>query len=185
MAPRSPAPEVDAGRLTSGATAWLEMLLGAHGVGLSKPGTELSVDLAGRHKTEVVDMVSGRDRVDAAEPWMWQSAGEHDMAIEPSLPRRHLGERHPHLKRDARLLWKDDGRTASRDRTADGVEEHADSPFLAPKVIGQVVPAAGMRLVAVGEAPLAAGTGPEWRAVPCRVARTGRSLPIHSWTRRL
>ena len=96
------------------------MLLGTDGVGLSKPGAELSVDLAGRHKAAVVDMVPGRDRVDAAEARVWSSAGEHDMTIEPALARRDLGERHPHLKRDARLLWKDGDRTTSSDRAADG-----------------------------------------------------------------
>lgn len=164
----------------SGAAARLEMLLGTHGVGLSKPGAELSVDLAGRHKAEVVDVVSGRDRLDAAEARVCSSAGEHDMTIEPALARRDLGERHPHLKRNARLLWNDRDRTTRGDRAADGVEEQPDSPILALKVVGQVVPAAGMRLIAVGETPLTTGTGPEWRTAPCRVARIGRSQLIHS-----
>ena len=155
------------------------MLLGTHRVGLPKPAAELGVHLAGRHKAEVVDMVSGRDRVDAAEARVWSAAGEHDMTIEPALARRELGERYPHLKRNARLLWNDGDRTTSGDRAADGVEEQPDSPVLALKVVGQVVPAAGMRLIAVGEAPLATGTNPEWRTVPSRVARIGRSQLVH------
>ena len=142
------------------------MLLRADSIGLSKPGTELRINLRGRHQAEVVDMVSGRDRFDSAEAWTRHSAGEHHVTIEPAMTRCDLGERHPHLKRNTRLLREDDDRATSGDCTSDGVEEQADGGILALKVVGQVVPAAGMRLIAVGEATLAIGTGPKWPTVP-------------------
>lgn len=100
-------------------------------------------------------MIPERDRVDSAEAWMWQSAGEDDVTIEPALARRDLGKRHPHLKGNARLLREDNGRPARGDCAADRLEQQTDRPILALKVVGQVVPAAGVRLIAVGEATLA------------------------------
>jgi hypothetical protein len=127
-----------------GAPAGLEMLLSPDGIRFSKPGGELSVDLGRRHKAEVVHMIPGRNSVDAAEAWMWPSAGEDDVTIEPVLTRRDLGKRHPHLKGNARFLWEDNDRPTSGDRPADCFEKQTDSPILALKVVGQVVPAAGM-----------------------------------------
>jgi hypothetical protein len=141
------------------------MLLSTDGIRLSKPGAELSVDLGWRHKAEVMDMIPGRNGVDAAEAWVWQSAGEDDVTIEPVLPRRDLGKRHPHLKGNARFLWEYYDRPTRGDRPADCFEKQTDSPILALKVVGQVVPAAGMRLIVVGKATLATGTGPEWPTV--------------------
>lgn len=54
-----------------GAPARLEMLLGDDCISLSKPGAELRINLGGRHKAEVVNMVPGRDRLDPAEAWVW------------------------------------------------------------------------------------------------------------------
>jgi hypothetical protein len=105
-----------------GAPARLEMLLSTDGIRLSKPGAELSVDLGRRHEAEVVDMVPGRNSVDAAEAWMWPSAGEDDVTIEPVLSRRDLGKRHPHLKGNARFFWEDNDGPTSGDRPADCFE---------------------------------------------------------------
>ena len=148
------------------AQAGLEMLLSTDGIGLSKPGAELSVDLGRRYKAEVVDMIPRRNSVDAAEAGVWQSAGEDDVTIEPVLSRRDLGKRHPHLKGNARFLWEDDDRPTGGDRPADWFEKQTDRPILVLKVVGQVVPAAGMRLIAVGEATLATGADPDWPTVP-------------------
>ena len=38
-------------------------------------------------------------------------------------------------------------------------------------MVGRIVPPAGMRLIAVGEAPMAIGTGPEWPPVQCSHVR--------------
>jgi hypothetical protein len=134
-------------------------------------GAELRVDLGRRHKAEVVNMIPWGDSVNAAEAGVWQPTGEDDVTVEPVLVRCDLGKRHPHLKGNARFLWDDDDRPAGGDGAADGLEKQTDSPVLALKVVGQVVPAAGMRLIAVGEATLAMRTGPKWPTIPCNHVR--------------
>ena len=86
------------------------------------------------------------------------------MAVEPPLSRCDLRKRHAHLKGDASFLWKDNDRPTGPDRAADRLEERPDRAILTSKVVGQIVAAAGMRLIAVGEAALASRTLPEWRA---------------------
>ena len=66
------------------------MLLGTDSIRLSKPGTELRIDLRRRLNAEVVDVIAWRNGVDTAKAWMRKTAGKHDMAVEPALTRRHL-----------------------------------------------------------------------------------------------
>jgi hypothetical protein len=68
------------------------VFLRANLVRLANPGSEFRVNLGGRFEAEVMDMVSRRDRFDTAEPWTWQAAREHDMAINPSFARGDLSE---------------------------------------------------------------------------------------------
>ena len=154
--------------------------MSTYGIRFSKPGAEFRINLGRRFQPEVVDVIPGRNGVDAPEARVWQPAGQDDMAVEPALSRCDLCKRHPHLKGNARFLWKDSDRPTGADRAADRIKERPDRPILAAKVMSKVVAAAGMRLIAVGEAALASRTLPEWRAVH-------RSIlpPMFTFARRL
>ena len=83
-----------------GAPAPLEMLLSTDGIRFSKPGAELSVDLGRRHSGSG-GHGSGPNSVDASEAWMWPSAGEDDVTIEPVLTRRDLATTSAHKRQCA------------------------------------------------------------------------------------
>ncbi len=137
------------------------MFLRTNIVRLPKPGTKFRVDIRGRRQPEVMDVITRRDRVDAPEARVLQTAREHDMAVEPLPLGRHLRERHPHLERDPRLFRQHDDGTARGGGAPHGVEQHADGGILSTEMMCETVARAGVRLVAVGEAAPARATGPE------------------------
>lgn len=138
-----------------------QVLLRTDGIGVPKPRTKVCIDLGRRRESKMMHMVARRYRVDPAEPRVRQPSGKHNVTVEPALPRRHLGKRHAHLKGDARLFGKYDHGPAGGNGTADGLIEHPHGGVLASEVMRQVVASAGMRLIAVGEAALAARAFPK------------------------
>src|SRR5713101_4297796 len=71
-----------------------EVLLLSDRVRLAQPGDEFRVDLLGPRDAEDVHVVARRDGVDAAEARVLEPPRQHDVPVEPALPRRHLRERH-------------------------------------------------------------------------------------------
>lgn len=82
-----------------------------------------------------MDVVALRYRVDPPKSSVWQTAGEHEMTVEPVLARRDLGKRHPHLECDPRLFGDDDYRAAIGDSATHSFEERADGGGLPAKVM--------------------------------------------------
>ena len=113
----------------------------------------------------MMDVILGRNRVDAPEAWVLQPPGKHHVTVEPAGSRRHLSEGHPDLKGDPGLFRQDGHGSAGVDRLPDGLVEGPYRGILAPEMVGEVVAAAGVGLVAVGEAAAASRTGPEWGPV--------------------
>src|SRR5450432_2192092 len=128
-----------------------QMPLLADGIGLRQPGPEVIVDLAELAQAKDVHMVAGRNALYPSKAGVLKAAGEHDMPVQPLLSRRHLREGHPDLKSDAGLLRQDSHRADGPQRRDDVVVERSNLRRLAPKMIGQMVAAAGVRLIPVRE----------------------------------
>lgn len=111
-------------------------------------------------------VITWGDRVDPAEARVRQPTGEYDVPVEPALTRRDLGERHPYLKGDARLLREDGDRTTSGDGAAYRLEQRTDGGVFPSKVVVQIVASAGMRLIAVSEPAPTMRAGPERGTIP-------------------
>jgi hypothetical protein len=92
------------------------------------------------------------------------------VAIEPPLPRSDLGEGRPDLKGDPGFFREHPDRTDRPERVHHRVEQGANLGGLAPEVIAQRVPPAGVRLIPVGEGPAAPGAAPERRTPASRAA---------------
>src|SRR5579862_331224 len=99
---------------------------------------------------------------------MLESARKNHVAVNPSQSRSQLRERHANLKSDARFFRQHDHGSATPNRFKRGVKNRADFRWLAVKMSLQIVPAAEVRLVAVGEMAFAG------RALPKRAGGTGR-----------
>src|SRR3954469_2049065 len=91
---------------------------------------------------------------------MLETAGEHDVTVQPVLAGRHLGEGHANLKSNARLFRKNANGPECADRGDNLVEECPDLRGLSAKVIGELVTTARMRLIPVRE------VAPTFIAVP-------------------
>jgi hypothetical protein len=98
-----------------------------------------------------VHMVAERKGLDPVKTGVVESSGEHDVSVQPLLPPRYLREGHPDLKGNAGLLWQDSDRADGSHRRDDVIEERTDLRRLSPKMIGQMVPPAGVRLITVRE----------------------------------
>jgi hypothetical protein len=107
-------------------------------------------------------MISARNGVNPAEARVLQSARENHMTVHPARARRHLRKRHPHLKGDARLFRQHLHRAAAPDRLEDGLEDRPNLRRFSAKMGGQIMPPAGMRLIAVGKIPPATRALPQW-----------------------
>ncbi len=151
------------------------MALFSDQIGLRQPGPEIGVDLALLTQTKNVDVVAGRNGLDPAKARMLQSPGEDNMSIQPLLSRCHLREGHPDLKRDPGLFGQNPHRANGAQRGDDVVIERSNLLRFVAKMIGQLMAAAGVRLIAVREF-----TSAFWAAPQCglqsRSPLAGRSI---------
>lgn len=139
------------------------MLLIADQIRLGEPFPELFVDISRLTQPEYVHVISRGERLDAPEPRMIDAARENEMAVEPSVARGDLRERHAHLERDARLLGQNTDRTDRANRRHHLVEQRTNCRRLAAKMMAEREAATGVCLVAVGERPPACVAFPQPR----------------------
>ncbi len=127
------------------------MPLFADEIGLRQPRPEVSINLAALAQAKDVHVVAGRDGLDPAKAWVLQPPREHDMSIQPLLSRRHLREGHANLESDARFFRQDANRADGAQRGDDAVVERSNLRRFVAKMIGQLIAAAGVRLISVRE----------------------------------
>jgi hypothetical protein len=154
-------------KCTLGASAGAQVLLGTDGIGFVDPGTKVRINLGRRREAEMMYMVARGDRVDPAEPGMREPAGEYDVPVEPVLTRRDLGKGHANVKRDPGLFGKDGNGPAGGNRAPNALVEGANGGVLSLEVVLEVVPTAGVGLVAVREGTPATRTGPQGGTPGC------------------
>src|SRR5262245_11514812 len=106
-------------------------------------------------------VIARREGFDFSKSRALQAAGQHDMAVEPSSPRRHLGKRHSHLERDSRLFGQHTNGADGPNGGDDRIEERAYFGRFALKVVGQAVSAASVRLIAVRKDAATVRTAPQ------------------------
>ena len=178
----------------SGPGSWTpEVFLLSDQIRLRQPSTKFGVDIRGLYQSKYMHMVPRRNCLDVAKARMVQSARQYQVPVEPGSPRRQLRKRHSDLKRDSCLFWKD---THGADRLQDCndlIEQRANLRRLVAEVIGKLVFAAGMRLIAVGEVPTALVAMPQSRlfhrqvsaaAVVCLTLELSGAAP-RQWQRSL
>ena len=127
------------------------MLLRPHQIGLCQPRSEVRVDIAQLSESKCMHVISRRQRLDSAKARMLETSGKNHMAIKPCPTRSDLGERHAHLKGDPGLLGQNShgaNRPNGRDHAP---KERPNRGWLTTKVMGEREPAAGVRLIAIGE----------------------------------
>jgi len=125
-----------------------------------QPCPEVHVDLAGMAQAKDVHMVAGRDGLDPAKARVLKSSREHDVSVQPLLPRRRSREGHPDLKGDAGLLRQDPNWADTSDRRYNLVEEGSNLWRFSPEMISETIAAARMRSVSVREVTSAAFATP-------------------------
>ena len=111
---------------------------------LPHPFGEVGVNIRFRADSERVQMVPWRERLHQSKARILQPPREHDVAVDPPSTRRHLGEGHADLKRDARFFWQYAHWADRGNGLDDAVEQSADLRRLAAKVMIEVV-ARGVR----------------------------------------
>jgi hypothetical protein len=145
-----------------------------HGIRFAQPRLEFRIDVVGARKTKDVDMIPHRERLDSPEPRTFEATREHHVSIEPPAPRRNLRERHADVKGDARLLRQYLHRSNVANSRNNGIEERTNRRRLVREVMLEIMTAARVRLIAVGElasAPLAPPQGWPRQRSPARHAR--------------
>ena len=137
------------------------MSLLAHRVGLGQPGPKIVIDVREPLETEDMDVVARRESLNRPESRMLQTAREYDVAIEPAVTDRDLGKRHANLEGDPRLLGEHGHGAGRLNGGKHGIEETTNLGIPAIEMFSELVPAARVRLVAVGELATALVTPPE------------------------
>jgi hypothetical protein len=80
-------------------------------VRLREPPLNLRVNLRRLVQPEYVYLVERRDEIDASKTWAFETASQHDMAVDPPAAQAEGGEAHSDLECDASLLGKDSQRS--------------------------------------------------------------------------
>jgi len=89
-------------------------------------------------------MIARRNGLDRAEAGMLEAPRQHDMTVEPICPWCDLCERHPHLKRNASLFWKNAHRAELTNCSNHLVEQGPNLRTLATEVVFEIVSAASV-----------------------------------------
>jgi len=135
--------------------ALVEVALLADSIGFGQPSAKLRVHITWGGKPEGVNMIAWRDGLDDAEARVLESPRQDDVAVEPIRSRCDLRKGHAHLESDASLFGKDANRAERADRGDYLVEKRSNLRPLAAEMMLQIVPGAGVRLVAVCEVAIA------------------------------
>lgn len=142
-----------------------EVFLLSHRIRLGEPRAKLGVDVSELFQAEGVQVVAWGERLDAAESGMLEPPCEHQVTIEPAAPRRHLRERHAHVKCDAGLFRKHFHRPDGANGGHHGVEQCANLRRLPGEMVREIVTSTGMGLIAIRELTTAACASPERRTI--------------------
>ncbi|MEO8192747.1 MAG: hypothetical protein ABI681_02775, partial [Gemmatimonadales bacterium] len=138
-------------RLLSAANS--KVLLLADGIGFHHPGAELVINILGISESKGMQMIPRRESLDATKTRGFQATSQDDMPIEPALAWRDLRKRHADLEGDASLLGEDAHRADRLNHLNDPIEETANRGRFATEVVGKVICAARVGLIAVRELP--------------------------------
>jgi hypothetical protein len=103
----------------------MEMCLLSDRIGLREPGPKLRVELLRRREPKEVHVIPSRHRIDPSKSRRLETAREHEMTVQPTLPRRDLRERHSRLEGNARLLRENVNRTDPVDEAHELIEQRA------------------------------------------------------------
>lgn len=155
----------------------LQVLLLTDRIRFAHPVLKPIVHIRHGQQAEMMHVIARRDRFDPTKARICATPCKDDVAIEPSIARCDLRERHAHLKRNACLLWQDDHRAAPANRAPHGLIDRAHDRTPASKMMREIVTSTRVRLIAVGEAPPAARTRPQRALVPPRSACGHRFAP--------
>ena len=118
-------------------------------------------------------VVARRDGLDVAKARMLKASGEHDMSVQPLLPRCHLRGGHPNLKSNAGFLRQNPHRADRLHRLDKVVEKRVNFRRFSAKVMSKVIAAARVRLIAVRKVtPAGLATPQRWQLL--------RRLTLHS-----
>jgi hypothetical protein len=122
-----------------------------HSVCLGQPCAKLSVYVAWLGESEGVHMITRRNGLYAAEAGVLGPSGQYNMTVEPIRSRCDLRKGHAHLKCNPSLLWNDAHRAESANRGSYLIEKGSNFRPLAFEMMLQIMPGAGVRLVAICE----------------------------------
>jgi hypothetical protein len=125
-----------------------------------EPRTEIVIHVARLRQSKSVDVISRRESLNRPKTWMLEPPRQNDMPINPAPSWRNLGKRNSHVKCDASLLRQHDHRAESIHGCEHRIEQCAYAGRLPSKVALEVMQSAGVRLISVGESPLASQTPP-------------------------
>lgn len=108
-----------------------------------------------------MDVIAGRDSIDATEARVLEPPRQHKVPIQPSPSRRYLCEGHSYLEGNSRLLGNDGHRAKGSNFCCEALVERANFCRLALEMVFEVMPPAGVRLVAIGEHAAASWAAPK------------------------
>src|SRR6266513_122954 len=111
-----------------------------------------------------MQMISRRERFNAAESRIFQATGQHDMPVDPISSNDERGKTHPHMKRDPGFLrehrdWPVFSRNAQH-----LVENRTNGRRLSLEMGPKLVAATRVRLIPVCEPAVALPTTPHGSA---------------------
>lgn len=130
-------------------------------IGFLQPALEFGIDIADRLQAEMVNVVSGGDRFDLAETRVLPLSCQDDVTVEPIHARGDLCKRHSRLECNARFFGKHDHRTKTLEHIDDRVKKNADFGRFTLEMRFEIVTAAEVRLIPIGESALASRALPE------------------------
>ena len=147
----------------------------ADGVRFREPFAEFLIDVGGTHESEIVDVTSRRDCLNRSKSQRVDAASQHEVAVEPVLPRCDLRERHSHVKCDSRFFGKHYHRSNVVHRFEHDVEQLANPGGFAGEVTLERVQPACMSLIPIRECAMALWAFPQRALVAhhCNVVREG------------
>ena len=151
------------------------MPLFAHSIRFGKPSSDFAVHLIDALEPEGMQMISRRERFDAAEAGIFAATREHDMPVDPVSSNDEGGKTHSDLKRDSRFFGEHlDGSVALGD-AAQFIEDRADGRRFPGEMGRKRVATARMGLIPVCKLSGAVRATPHRSAHPSLIHRSGKN----------